>query len=76
LTISASYAKSTSDTNSASLYSANVNDEYNSFIQYQMRKLYFTSGYARLGQGFSGSGSEPAVVSSFYIGVSRWFNFF
>jgi hypothetical protein len=76
LTISASYAKSTSDTTSASLYSANVNDEYNSFIQYQMRKLYFTSGYARLGQGFSGSDSQPAVVSSFYIGVSRWFNFF
>jgi hypothetical protein len=38
--------------------------------------LYFNSGYARLEQGFSNSGTPPEVVSSFYIGVSRWFNFF
>jgi hypothetical protein len=33
-------------------------------------------GYTRLVQGFSASGTAPASVSSFYIGVYRWFNFF
>jgi hypothetical protein len=54
----------------------NENDEYNALIQYQVRKLNFTSGYSRLGQGFSGTGTPPEVISSFYFGVSRWFNFF
>ena len=76
LLLSASYAKSNSDTSSSGVVSTNGNDEINSFVQYQIRKLNFTSGYSRLGQGFSGSGTPPEVISSFYIGVSRWFNFF
>jgi hypothetical protein len=76
LTITASYAKSASSTSSAAAASANENDQYNALIQYQFRKMSFNSGFDRLEQGFSGSGSPPQVVSSFYIGVSRWFNFF
>jgi hypothetical protein len=76
LTLSASYAKSNSNTSSSGFASNNENDEYNALIQYQVRKLYFTSGYARLGQGFSSTGLPPATVSSFYAGLSRWFNFF
>ena len=76
LSITASYGKSTSNTTSSGIASTNRNDQYNALVQYQARKLYFNSGYARLGQSFSGSGSPPEVVSSFYIGVSRWFNFF
>ncbi len=48
----------------------------NALIQYQVRKLGFTSGYSRLEQGFSGSGAPPESISSYYIGVSRWFKFF
>lgn len=76
LLLSASYAKSNSNASSGGVASQNQNDQYNALIQYQVRKLNFTSGYARLGQGFSGSGSPPEIVSSFYVGVSRWFNFF
>jgi hypothetical protein len=81
LILSAAYAKSTSNTSSdasgsGSISSSNQNNEFNSLIQYQFRKLNFDSGYSRLEQGFSGSGTGPEVVSSFYIGVSRWFNFF
>jgi len=76
LVISASYSKAISNTNSNSIASSNENDQYNALIQYQFRKLYFTSGYARLQQGFSEAGTPPQVISSFYIGVSRWFNFF
>jgi hypothetical protein len=76
LTISASYARSVSNTSSDSITSNNTNDEYNLLIQYQLRKLSCVSGYSRLGQGFSGSGSPSAVLSSYYIGVSRWFKVF
>jgi hypothetical protein len=76
LIIGAAYAKSTSNTSSYGITSDNRNNQFNSLIQYQYRKLYFTSGYARLEQGFSGSGTKPQVISSYYMGVSRWFNFF
>jgi hypothetical protein len=72
----ASYAKSNSNTSSSGFMSTNENDQYNALIQYQVRKLNFTSGYSRLEQGFSSSGTPPEVISSYYMGVSRWFNFF
>ena len=43
---------------------------------YQFRKLGFQAGYSRLVQGFSVTGTPPTMVGSFYVGVSRWFNFF
>ncbi len=76
LILAAAYAKSISTTSGATNASANQNNEMNALVQYQYRKLNFTSGYARLEQGFSASGTQPEVISSFYIGVSRWFNFF
>lgn len=76
LVLSAAYAKSNSNTSSNAVSSTNENDELNTFVQYQFRKLSFNSGYSRLEQGFSGSATPPEVISSFYIGVSRWFNFF
>jgi hypothetical protein len=76
LVISGSYSTSTSNLSSNGVASANLNDQFSGLVQYQTRKLYFNSGFARLGQGFSGSGSPAETVSSFYIGVSRWFNVF
>jgi hypothetical protein len=76
LTMSASYGKANSNTNLSGVASLNASTEFNALVQYQVRKLWIQSGYSRLGQSFSGSGTGPEVVSSFYIGVSRWFNFF
>jgi hypothetical protein len=76
LIITGSYARSKSDTTSSSITSLNENNEFSTLIQYQVRKLSFNSGFSRLGQGFSGTGSPAQVISSFYVGVSRWFNFF
>lgn len=76
LIMSASYSRSTSDTSSSGFASANQNNQFSSIIQYQVRKMSFNSGFARLEQGFSASGTPPEVISSFYIGVSRWFKFF
>jgi hypothetical protein len=76
LIMAAAYSKSSTTTSSDLISSANQNNQFNTLIQYQFRKLNFNSGYARLEQGFSGSGTPPEIVSSFYIGVSRWFNIF
>ena len=76
VTMSASYSRSTSNTTSNSVSSSDDTMEFNSLIEYQVRKLYFTSGYSRLDQGFSTSGLPSQTVSSFYMGLSRWFNFF
>jgi hypothetical protein len=76
LVIAGTYARSNSSTTNNAFTSSNQNNEANVLVQYQLRKLYFTSGYARLEQGFSQSGTQPEVISSYYIGVSRWFNFF
>jgi len=80
LTLAVNYAKSTTNTvsatASAAVASMNENDQYNALIQYQFRKMSFNSGYARLQQGFSLSGTKPEVISSYYMGISRWFNFF
>lgn len=76
LVLGASYANSDSNTSGETLTSSNHNTQANVLIQYQFRKMNFTSGYARLEQSFSASTTAPEVVSSFYVGVSRWFNFF
>ena len=61
---------------SSGISSANNNNQFNTLIQYQVRKLNFVSGYSRLEQGFSGTGTKPEIISSYYMGISRWFNFF
>ncbi len=76
LILTATYVKSVSNISSDAITSANQNEQFNSLIQYQLRKMYFTSGFARLEQGFSVSGQPPQTISTYYVGVSRWFNFF
>lgn len=76
LILAATYGKSASNTTSNGILSANDNSEYNALIQYQLRKLTFVSGYSRLEQGFSNTGTQPEIVSSYYMGLSRWFNIF
>jgi len=76
LIFAATYGKATSNTVSNGIPSDNQTSQYNALLQYQVRKLNFISGYARLEQGFSSAGSQPEVISSYYMGISRWFNFF
>lgn len=76
LVVTASYSKSLSNTSGGGTTSQNENDQYNALLQYQLRKLSFTSGYARLGQGFSAAGVPPQIIVSYYAGISRWFQFF
>lgn len=76
LTIGSSYSRASSNTTNAGIASWNANKQLNTYFQYQFRKMYLTGGYASLSQGFSASATRPATVSSYYLGVSRWFNFF
>jgi len=75
LIMAATYARADSNT-AGTITSTNNSTQFNTLLQYQFRKLNYISGYSRLQQGFSGSGTPPQVISSFYVGVSRWFNFF
>jgi hypothetical protein len=75
-TLSASYARGNSLASVNSLATSTTMIQYNGLFQYQVRKLYLTGGYSRLQQEFNTQTAGPAVISSFYIGLSRWFNFF
>lgn len=76
LTLAASFAKANSNTNFSGVAQSSATSQYNAIFQYQLRKIYVNGGYSRLQQGFSTSTTGPAVVSSFFLGISRWFNFF
>ena len=76
LSISGSYSKALSNTFSTSLASNNNSEMITTRIQYQFRQVFFQAGYSKLNQGFSLSGQPPAMLSSYYVGISRWFNFF
>ena len=76
LTISATFSRTRSNTLDTAGSSNNISEQGNAYVQYLFRKVYFTSGYSRLLQGFSATGLPPTMVASYYFGVSRWFNFF
>jgi len=76
LTIGVSFSHAISNTLSQEIGSWNKTELANALFQYQFRKMYVTGGYTRFLQGFSASGLPPGVVSSFSVGVSRWFDFF
>ena len=76
LTFSGTFVKSKSNTVNSSVASNNDTEEAYIYLQYKIRKIFFTAGYSRLVQGFSASATAPAMVSTYYFGISRWFNFF
>jgi hypothetical protein len=75
-TMSAALSKTNSSTFGSGVGSLNNVEQFNAYFQYQFRKMNLTGGYSRLMQGFTAAGTPPSQVSSFSIGVSRWFNFF
>jgi hypothetical protein len=75
-TFTGSFADARSNTQNGLLSSNNHTQEASAYLQYKFRKVFFTAGYSRLLQGFSASTLPPALVSTYYVGLSRWFNFF
>ncbi len=76
LSISAAFAKSDGSTIDPNLSIFTNNTLYNAIMQYRLRKIWLNGGYTRLQQSVGTPGSSPLMVTSYYIGFSRWFNFF
>jgi hypothetical protein len=76
LTIAGNYSRSLSDTMSSGVTSKNRSEQLYGQVQYHLRRINLLAGYTRLTQGISASGSAPTSVTSYFVGVSRWFNFF
>lgn len=76
LTISAAYSHSDFNTTNTGVGYSTKTEQYNVLVQYQFRKMYFTGGVTHLSQGFPTVGTVPAEFTSYYLGLSRWFNFF
>jgi len=76
LILTAAYAKSEGSTIDPNLSIFTNNTLMNALMQYRLRKIFVNGGYTRLQQTVGTPGSQPLVVTSYYVGFSRWFNFF
>lgn len=75
LTVNGSYSEAFTDTQGNSADTDNRARQLNGYMQYLFRKVYFTAGFTKMTQSFSSNGNTPAMVGTFYFGISRWFNF-
>lgn len=76
LTISAGYANSRGSTADPLVSASTSNQLYNIVSQYRLRKIYVNAGFTNLRQTVGLPGTGPVHVTTYYIGISRWFNFF
>jgi len=76
LTISASYVKSHGSTIDPTLSAFTSTQLMNAIMQYRLRKIFVNAGFTRLRQNVGTPSSSPFSITSYYIGFSRWFNFF
>jgi hypothetical protein len=76
LTITGSYSHAVSDTLASDIFSRNRTEIFYSQMQYRLRRINLLAGYTKFSQGISAAGTPPGNQYSFFIGVSRWLNFF
>jgi hypothetical protein len=76
LTVSGAYARAFSDTLGAQIPSHNDSEIFNAQVQYHLRRIGFQAGYTRFRQSISAGGAPPADTSSYFVGISRWFDIF
>jgi hypothetical protein len=74
MSISGSFSRALSDT-IASTTSRNNTEIYNAQMQYHLRRIGLLAGYTRFTQGISAIGA-PVNSTSYYVGMTRWFDFF
>jgi hypothetical protein len=74
LVLSGSFSRALSDT-IASTTSHNNTEIFNAQMQYHLRRIGLQAGYTRFTQGISAIGA-PANNTSFFVGMTRWFDFF
>lgn len=76
LTISAGYSRSDGHTIDSVLTTSTNNELINGLMQYRLRKIFLNAGYTRLHQAVGAGNSQPIMITTYFIGFSRWFNFF
>ena len=76
LTVSGTYAHVESETLSNSILSNNKTQIISSQLQYRLRKISLLAGYTQFSQGISAAGTPTGKENSYFVGVTRWFNFF
>jgi len=74
LVIAGSYNRAISNT-IGQTYSHNNMAIYNAQMQYHLRRIGLQAGFTRFDQGISAVGT-PASTTSYFVGISRWFDFF
>ena len=76
LTITGTYAHAVSDTLNAAVSSNNRTEIFYSQLQYRLRQISLLAGYTKFSQGISAAGVGPGNQYSYFVGVTRSFNFF
>jgi hypothetical protein len=76
LQLTGSYSRSDGSTIEPNLSIYTNNTLINATMQYRLRKIFVNAGYTHLQQNAGTAGSTPIVLTSYFIGFSRWFNFF
>ncbi len=76
LTVSGTFSRALSNTLTSTTISHNNTEIFNAQVQYHLRKIGLLSGFTRFTQGISAGGAPPGTANSYFIGVSRWFDFF
>ena len=76
MVLTGTYSRSYSNTLSNSVYSNNKTNILYSQLQYRLRRISLLAGATRFTQGISAIGAPPGTVTSYYGGISRWFDFF
>jgi hypothetical protein len=76
MVLSGTYSRSLSNTLTNGIYSKNNTDIIYGQMQYRLRRISLLAGYTRFTQGISATGVPPGTVTSYYGGISRWFDFF
>jgi len=76
LILSGTYSRSLSDTLANGISSKNNTEIIFGQMQYHLRRISLLAGYTRFTQGISATGVPPGTVTSYYGGISRWFDFF
>ena len=76
LVLTGTYSRALSNTLSNDVFSRNNTEVFYSQMQYRLRRISILGGYTRFTQGISATGQAPGTVNSYFIGISRWFDFF
>jgi hypothetical protein len=74
LAFSAGYTKAISDSSGGAAPTFGNSKVFNTFTEYQFRKMVFTAGYTNLKQFVSNSGQPLGNYTNFYVGIQRWFH--